>query len=43
MEKVGIKKAYDEFDPVTAFRRDVCGYISASFVTFHNVDFHGDG
>ena len=38
-----MRKAYDEFDPVTAFEGDVGGYISASFVAFKDADIHGDG
>lgn len=35
-------KAYDEFDPVAAFKGDVGCYISTSFVALRDAKRHGD-
>ena len=40
--RVGIKEAYDEFNPVIAFGGDIGSYVFASLVAFRNVGFHDD-
>lgn len=34
--------AYDEIDPVAAFRGDVCCYIFTSFVVLRDAKLHGE-
>ena len=42
MDGKGVRRAYDEINPVAAIEGEVGGYISTGFVVFRDAKVHGE-